>query len=90
MTLDSLTELTIYEAQNIKDIFLELLNTKQDVILDMSSIEKIDMVGIQLLISLTSSLKVQNLAVEFTNVKDAVLQHIDVCYCSDELGLSHG
>jgi len=90
MTLDVLTELTIYEAQNIKDVFLELLNSKENIILDMKNIEKIDMVGIQLLISLTNSLSTQNISVEFINLQDSVLEHINVCYCSDILGVSHG
>jgi len=90
MNLNSISELTIYEAENIHTIFINLLTTKEDIVLDMQSIEKIDMVGIQLLISLLNSLKSQDISVEFIHFKESILQYIEICYCSDILGLPHG
>ena len=81
------TELTIYKAEEIHTHFLELLSNAKNIALDMHKVIKIDLVGIQLLISLVKSFNAKNLEVTFTNFEDNILQEIKACHCDTTLGL---
>lgn len=87
MILDDFTELTIYQVEKLHNIFVEALEENDDILLDMMKIEKIDMVGIQLLISLVRSAEASQNEVEFTNIKDSVLQQIEISNSHIALGL---
>jgi anti-anti-sigma regulatory factor len=70
-------DITIYEAEALQTLFSEFLLKADDVItLDMSNVEKIDMVGIQLLLSLTISVKNSNKKIQFINISEEILHEI--------------
>lgn len=87
MILDNFTELTIYEVEKLQDVFVLALKENDSILLDMTKIEKIDMVGIQLLISLVRSAQASQKKIEFTNINDGVLQQIEISKCHIALGL---
>ncbi len=87
MTLD-INEFTIYEVEKLKEIFLKELENSDDFILDMTSIEKLDIVGIQLLISLVKSANYIDKKVELINITQNALLQIDICNCRRALGIS--
>jgi len=87
MTLD-INEFTIYEVEKLKEIFLKELESSDDFILDMTSIEKLDIVGIQLLISLVKSANYIDKKVELINITQNALLQIDICNCRRALGIS--
>ena len=80
-------ELTIYEVEKLKDLFLQELKADAPLILDMAKIEKIDMVGIQLLLSLMKTAQAQDKKMELTNISQGVLQQIKICHCEKALGI---
>ena len=87
MTLD-INEFTIYEVEKLKEIFLKELESSDDFILDMTSIEKLDIVGIQLLISLVKSANYIDKKVKLINITQNALLQIDICNCRRALGIS--
>lgn len=87
MITELIKELTIYEAERIKSIFLKELEGEEVFILDMRLVEKIDLVGIQLLLSLSKSLDQKKKRIEFINMSNEILHEIQVCYCDKALGL---
>ena len=80
-------EFTIYEVEKLKEIFLEELKAETPLILDMAKIDKIDMVGIQLLLSLVKTADAQDKKTEFTNIQEGVLRQIKICHCEKALGI---
>jgi len=87
MVLDT-TELTIYEVEKLKDVFLEALKKEDSFTFDMVKIEKIDMVGIQLLLSLVKSANAMGKKMKFINTAQSVLHQIKVCHCDKALGMA--
>lgn len=69
MRLES--QLTIYDVEALKPQLLTLLN-EEKITLDLGSVEKIDMVGIQLLLSFMQSAKAQNITVQFSNIDPSI------------------
>ena len=87
MIVETTSELTIYEVEKLQHIFLKELNRKGTFILDMTLIEKIDIVGIQLLIALVNSAKKLHKKIEFINITQTALHQIKLCHCEDALGI---
>ena len=87
MILENLKEFTIYEVEKLQDIFLNELKSDEDLVIDMQTIEKIDIVAIQLLLSLIKSAEASSKKVKLTNIGDAVLQEIKILHCDKALGL---
>lgn len=87
MILEDIRELSIYEVEKVRSIFLKVLSTEEDLNIDMKQIEKIDMVGIQLLLSLVKSARARDKKVSFINLRENVLQEIKACHCSEALGI---
>ncbi len=86
MALENISEITIYEVEKLKNIFLELL--KEDkIILNMKGITKIDIVGIQLLISFLKSAEALGKDVKFENISESVHEQIASSSCENALGL---
>ncbi|QEN03995.1 STAS domain-containing protein [Thiospirochaeta perfilievii] len=50
-------DLKIHNVEDIKDELLRKLDVKGDITIDLSSVEKIDISGLQLLISIVAELK---------------------------------
>jgi len=90
MEIKDITEFTIYEAVNLQNIFLYELDKEEDLSIDMNSIQKIDMVGIQLLISLVKSANIINKKIHFLNIPDNIMQEIKTSNCGSELGIIDG
>ncbi|MBT5933741.1 STAS domain-containing protein [Sulfurimonas sp.] len=87
MILDNLTALTIYEVETLQDIFILALKEQENILLDMAKIDKIDIVGIQLLLSMVSTVKASQKTIKLINVKDTVLQQIKISNTQIALGL---
>ena len=86
MVFEDTREITIYEVEKLKDVFLNLL-ANETVNLDMQKIEKIDIVGIQLLISFVKSAEAVGKKVNFENITESVQEQIASSSCENALGL---
>ena len=84
---DDITELTIYEVEKLKDVFIDKLSKNEELFFDMKLIQKIDMVGIQLLLSLVKSAKSLSKKVKFVNITDNVLAEVKIVNCQKALGI---
>ena len=89
MILNNITELSIYEAQKVHELFLKALSSEEKLVLDMGLIEKIDIVGLQLLLSLLRSASESDKKVSFINCAENVLQQIKLYHCDKALGLRY-
>lgn len=88
--LKNCKELTIYEVEGLRQIFLDELALDTPFILDLKNVEKIDMVGIQLLLSLVATAKAQNKELTLLHIEPHILDEIKRCNCHTFLGLSDG
>ena len=77
---------TIYETEEIKKDFIELLN-EETVILDFDNISKIDMSAIQLLISLKKNCDDLNKTFEIVNIKEEILNSFEITGTAYILGV---
>lgn len=77
---------TIYEVEELKGIFEELLG-ESEIILDFTNISKIDMSAIQLLISLKQTCEKQNKKFEIKNINDDVLDSLNLSGTAFILGV---
>lgn len=77
---------TIYETEEVKKEFLELL-TKEQIILDFENISKIDMSAIQLLISLKKNCDNLNKPFEIVNIKEEILNSFEITGTAYILGV---
>ncbi|MDD5051274.1 MAG: STAS domain-containing protein [Sulfuricurvum sp.] len=79
--------------QEVEKGLSELQNalTKWDAqeFLDMSNIERIDMCGIQLLLSFQKSLHESGMTLKFSGLSPFILESFILSGCSDLLGISH-
>lgn len=87
--IENIKEFTIYEVEKLKVILLKELNNSDDFTIDMKNIDKLDIVGIQLLISFVKSANSINKKVQFINITDNALLQIDICNCRLVLGISN-
>ena len=91
MIFNDITELTIYQVETIKPLLQEALaNETSPLVLDFTPINKIDMVGIQLLLSSLQTAKTLDKKIEFININNDLLDQIVTTHCEKALGLSHG
>ena len=87
MLLEGFKAISIYEVEKLRDIFLDALTQVDSLALDMSGISKVDMVGIQLLISLVKTAEAESKSVTFVNITEHVLGQIEESRCRTVLGL---
>ena len=80
---------TIYEVEKLKDKFLETLD-EDSVVIDMSSVNKIDMCAIQMLCALKNSADIKEKNFSVVNADSDVLHALTISGCDVILGLSHG
>lgn len=78
---------TIYEVEELKEKFIEELNTNDNIEIDMSNILKIDMPAIQLLFSLKKSCSEQNKSFELKNINENIYKAFQLSGCDTSLGV---
>jgi len=88
MHIDDISEITIYEVEKIKPFLLDELKKDGDITIDMKDIEKIDMVGIQLLLSFKYSAEKIGKKVKLENLNEAIGAQLKECKYSALLGIS--
>jgi len=80
-------KLTIYEVNALRDNLLEIVKSISDnLILDIASVEKIDMPAIQLLLSIQKSCKEKGFYLTLIGVKPSVEENLKVCACDSLIG----
>ena len=75
---------------NIRDIYQKLLeqyNSKDDLELDFTNIDEIDISGIQLLLSLKQSCDKNNKNFKIINIKDDILYSLELIDTKTMLGV---
>lgn len=77
---------TIYEVEEVKNIFLELIN-QDEIMLDFENISKIDMSALQLIISLKKSCDDLNKPFEIVNIKEDILNSFEITGIAYYLGV---
>ena len=94
MAQDIIREITIYEVETLQTQFLQMLSdakeSQKSIVLDLSELVKIDMVGIQLLISFAKSAKKDDVELVLNNVTTLILKEIKAVNCEAYLGLQDG
>ncbi len=79
-------KLTIYEVEDFYNFLLERVkNAHSSLELDFSNIEKIDMVAIQLLLSLQQTCKKDSINLSLKNFSSELMATLKSCGCSDVL-----
>jgi len=78
---------TIYEVEELKEKFLEELDNNDNIEIDLSGIQKIDMPAIQLLISLKKSCAQKNKSFELTNINENIYKAFQLSGCDTPLGV---
>lgn len=80
-------EITIYDAQQCKQLLLDALKNNKIIHLDFSEVVEIDTAGIQILVAFLRSAKIQHRNVKFHAVGSGVIEVIRLCNLEAELGL---
>jgi len=88
MLIENIKEITIYEVQTLKTLFLDAIQESKEIILDMATVGKIDIVGIQLLISFVKTAQSKNIQLRLQNIPESILQQIELSHCKTPLGLT--
>lgn len=85
----SLDELNIYEIENFYTKLLkEVQNSKSSFTLNFDKVEKIDLNGVQLLLSLKKHCEQNNITLKLTNINsNQIKQTISLLNLTDELGI---
>lgn len=82
-------KLTIYEVEAFQQELLALLeNQTEDLVLDMSGIEKIDMAAIQFLLSAQKSCQKKGLTLSLAETKENLNTDLRLCACATLLGVT--
>jgi anti-sigma B factor antagonist len=80
--------LTINSVNLTQTTLLDLLQTEEQISIDLSEINDIDSAGLQLLISLKNFSTAQKIALQFTGHSRCMLDIIDLYKLENELGVS--
>ena len=78
---------TIYDVESIHKELVEEVSKEDPVNVDMQSVEKIDMAGLQLLVSAKRTCTAEDKTFALSNVSDEVLGAIRMCGLEAELGV---
>jgi len=77
---------TIYEVENLKnDCIAEL--QRNEIIVDMKNVAKIDIAAVSLLLSLKKSATAQNKKFKLQNCNYNILMALSICGCDAYLGV---
>lgn len=83
-------KLTIYEVEDLHKELLEYSQKmKSDLTLDLSSVQKIDMTAIQLLLATQKTCKEQLVPFSLVNVSDNLRYTLKSCGCDTILGVNN-
>ncbi len=78
---------TIYDVENVHTDLLAALANDDEVLVDMGSVEKIDMAALQLLVSAKRSCKEENKTFGLSNISDEIATAIKMSGLESELGV---
>jgi anti-anti-sigma regulatory factor len=79
-------KLTIYEVEEFYNFLLEKLKSADSILeLDFSNVEKIDMVAIQLLLSLKYTCKNDSIELVLKNFSTGLINTLKACGCDSVL-----
>ncbi len=78
---------TIYDVENVQADLLAALANEDEVLVDMESVEKIDMAALQLLVSAKRSCKEENKTFGLSNISDEIATAIRMSGLESELGV---
>ena len=78
---------TIYEVEELKEIFVNELNSNENIEVDLSNIQKIDMPALQLLISTKKSCEKENKTFEIKNINENIYKAFQLSGCDTALGV---
>ena len=78
---------TIYDVENIQTDLMVEFDNNENLDIDMSSVEKIDMAAMQLLVSAKRSCQAENKTFSLSHVSDEVVTAIRVSGLEAELGV---
>jgi anti-anti-sigma regulatory factor len=85
----AISGLTIQEAAKAQEQFIVWLGTPEcDGILDLSNIERIDMCGIQLLLSLKKSLGMRDIPLILSGLSSFLIESLNLSGCTSLLDSS--
>jgi len=83
-------KLTIYEVEDLHKKFLKYIKKAEgDLTLDLGLIQKIDMSGIQLLLSTNKTCKEKSINFNLANVSDSIKETIKLSGCDSALGVTN-
>jgi len=81
-------KLTIYEVEALQKELLALIEQqKEDLVLDMGGVEKIDMAAIQLLLAAQKNCEKKGIKLSLAQSKDSVNVDLRLCGCNKLLGV---
>lgn len=78
---------TIYDVETVHKELLVALANDDEVVVDMGSVEKIDMAALQLLVSAKRSCKEENKNFGLSNISDEIATTIKMSGLESELGV---
>jgi len=78
---------TIYEVEDVKNLFQTLLMEKDKIVVDFENISKIDMSAIQLLLSLKKTSLEHNKSFQIINMSDDIAHAFNISGCAYILGV---
>lgn len=78
---------TIYEVEDIKNLFQNTLMKEDKIVVDFENISKIDMSAIQLLISLKKTCMEQNKSLQLINMNTDIVNAFNISGTSYILGV---
>ena len=87
MPLQDIKEITIYEVQTLQSKFLDALKESSDIEFDMKTLGKIDLVGVQLLVSFVKTASDEHKKINFKNIPANIRQQIEQLNATKALGL---
>ncbi|MDF1884061.1 STAS domain-containing protein [Sulfurimonas sp. SAG-AH-194-C21] len=86
MAFENISAITIYEVEELKELFLKALDSDDFTHFDMSKVQRIDLVGMQLLIALLKSAQKREKKIKFINISSSLHEQMQETLCIDSLG----
>lgn len=87
MVILKMEKLTIYEVESLHKKLLVFIEKYDQIDLDMQNIQKIDMPGIQLLLSTSLTCKAKSKKFSLNNITEPVLESLQLCKSAKLLGV---
>lgn len=71
-------DMTIYEAGELKELFVSVLGNHKHINVNLSAVSEIDSSGLQLMVSLKNDAEEQDKQVQFSSHSQAVIDFLDL------------